>query len=299
MKTIIIFVLLNTYTMFSETTNHSPKADVISPYSVGIKPFAVGDDLLNTICGIYKITSPTNKIYIGQTTNYKKRIKMYRSLSCKSQIKLYHSLKKYDFEDHKFEIIHECPPEQLNELEKHYVDLFQTFNSRQGMNLRDGGGSHGKMSDETKIKMRLKLLGNRRMIGKNLSSITRAKLSLAMLGNANHFFGKSHSIETKIKIANANRGNKYMLGKKHSQKTINKLKFYANNRSQDHKDKIGKANKGKTISIETRKKMSLAHSGNKNHFFGKTHSSETKLKISLAGIGRVAWNKGLKKNNNA
>ena len=31
---------------------------------------------------------------------------------------------------------------ELNELEKYYVDLFQTFNSEHGLNLRDGGGNN-------------------------------------------------------------------------------------------------------------------------------------------------------------
>ena len=41
--------------------------------------------------GIYKITSPSNKIYIGQTTNYKKRLGDYYNLNCINQIKLYNS----------------------------------------------------------------------------------------------------------------------------------------------------------------------------------------------------------------
>lgn len=44
--------------------------------------------------GIYKITSPSNKIYIGQTTNYITRCKNYRLLRCENQTKLYPSLLK-------------------------------------------------------------------------------------------------------------------------------------------------------------------------------------------------------------
>ena len=39
--------MLNTHTLNSRYLNYSPKANVISPNSVGIKPFAVGDNLLN------------------------------------------------------------------------------------------------------------------------------------------------------------------------------------------------------------------------------------------------------------
>ena len=97
--------------------------------------------------GIYKITSPSKKIYIGQSIDIEYRKTDYSKLKCKRQPKLYCSLKKYGWEKHKFEIIHECLTGQLNELEKYYIDLFQTFNSKHGMNLRDGGGSHGRHSD--------------------------------------------------------------------------------------------------------------------------------------------------------
>ena len=46
--------------------------------------------------GIYKITSPSNKIYIGQSINIERRFNSYKNLShCKQQIKLYNSLQKY------------------------------------------------------------------------------------------------------------------------------------------------------------------------------------------------------------
>ena len=47
------------------------------------------------IVGIYKITSPTGKIYVGQSCNMKKRFVKYKRLDCKSQSRLYNSLLKY------------------------------------------------------------------------------------------------------------------------------------------------------------------------------------------------------------
>lgn len=55
--------------------------------------------------GIYKITSPSGKIYIGQSWDLNKRFKQYNSLQCKGQKKLYNSLCKYGVENHSFEII--------------------------------------------------------------------------------------------------------------------------------------------------------------------------------------------------
>jgi len=45
------------------------------------------------------------------------------------------------------------------------------------------------------------------------------------------------------------------------------------------------------ISEETKKKMSLAHLGKKNHFYGKHHSEETKIKISKMNKGRLIGDK--------
>ena len=50
------------------------------------------------------ITSPLNKIYIGQSINIENRWKQYKRLGCKKQIKLYNSFIKYGVENHTFEI---------------------------------------------------------------------------------------------------------------------------------------------------------------------------------------------------
>jgi group I intron endonuclease len=63
--------------------------------------------------GIYKITSPTNKIYIGQSVDIERRFKEYKRLNCKKQTKLYFSLKKHGVENHVFEILEECSQDNL------------------------------------------------------------------------------------------------------------------------------------------------------------------------------------------
>ncbi len=59
--------------------------------------------------GIYKITSPSGKVYIGQTWNFNTRLRKYKSLHCSKQPKIYNSLRKYGVFSHTFEIIHELP----------------------------------------------------------------------------------------------------------------------------------------------------------------------------------------------
>lgn len=108
---------------------------------------------MEKICGIYKIISPSKRIYVGQSVNIYKRWSLYRILDCKKQTLLYNSLKKYGINKHKFEILEQCSPEELNQKEIYYIELYQCFNSKYGLNLREGGGSSGKMSNETKRKI--------------------------------------------------------------------------------------------------------------------------------------------------
>lgn len=108
---------------------------------------------MEKICGIYKITSPTGKIYIGQSRHILRRWREYKALRLAGQVKLYRSFKKHGVENHAFEILEECAINNLNSLEKYYVDLFSTFNTEHGLNLRDGGGASGLVSNETKIKI--------------------------------------------------------------------------------------------------------------------------------------------------
>jgi group I intron endonuclease len=62
----------------------------------------------NAIAGIYKITSPSCKVYIGQSINIKKRWNHHKGNYNKEQPKLHRSFNKYGTENHIFEIIEEC-----------------------------------------------------------------------------------------------------------------------------------------------------------------------------------------------
>lgn len=105
------------------------------------------------ICGIYKITSPTGRVYVGQSKDINKRWSYYKTLNCKYQTKLYHSLKKHGVENHKFEIVCECNELHLNEYEVYYINKFESFNTPNGLNLVNGGGAAISVSDYTRIKM--------------------------------------------------------------------------------------------------------------------------------------------------
>lgn len=82
--------------------------------------------------GIYKITSPSGKIYIGQSINIEQRWKNY-SLNSKNQIKLFNSFKKYSIEGHSFEVIEKCTVDQLNTRERYWQDYYDVL-GKDGLN---------------------------------------------------------------------------------------------------------------------------------------------------------------------
>ena len=125
--------------------------------------------------GIYKILSPTNKIYIGQSIDIKRRFKEYKTFQCKQQPKIYNSLKKYGPENHVFEIIEECSLEQLNEKELYWKIYYNSINEGLNCELYDNG--IGPRSKVTKQKISLALKGNKHNLGKKRSDKTKKKQS--------------------------------------------------------------------------------------------------------------------------
>lgn len=99
---------------------------IISPLSLIQK--SNPDDLIGGVfiimIGIYKITSPTKKVYIGQSINIEKRFKQYISLNSCKQRRLHRSFVKYGVDAHIFEIICQCDIIDLNNLERFYQDLY-------------------------------------------------------------------------------------------------------------------------------------------------------------------------------
>jgi len=139
--------------------------------------------------GVYKITSPSKKIYIGSSIDIQKRIKYYNSISCKGQTKLYNSIKKYGWINHNLEILIECEADKLYSLERYYGDLYDVL-SNNGLNL---------------------ILPKNNEIKIGVSEETRIKMSKSKLGSKNSFFGKTHTEQTKNIISKAQKGRKHTL----------------------------------------------------------------------------------------
>lgn len=138
--------------------------------------------------GIYKIVSPTNKVYIGQSWNIENRKSGYKMLTQKKQSKLYNSLKKYGFSSHVFKIIHELPKDiDQNILDQYEILYWSQYKnlSYDMLNIRFPG-ARGKHSEETKEKMRKpKPEGFGEKISKIQTGSKRPESVLRMLGENN------------------------------------------------------------------------------------------------------------------
>lgn len=106
---------------------------------------------------IYKIISPTGRVYIGQTIDSIKRYIHYKTGNCKAQPAIYNSILKYGWGNHHFKIMQSFPEtvtkEEMNESEKSFMAHYKFLCAGNVLNVREGGGSKGKMSAESKLKM--------------------------------------------------------------------------------------------------------------------------------------------------
>lgn len=103
--------------------------------------------------GIYKITNPKGRIYIGQSVDIEKRRKNYKSVTnCKQQIILHNSLVKYGFSEHVFEVIEECSIEELNTRERYWQDYYNVLLEGLNCKLTKTNDKSGKQSKHTSNK---------------------------------------------------------------------------------------------------------------------------------------------------
>ena len=180
--------------------------------------------------GIYKITSPSGRVYIGQSINIQKRFNTYKKLksSVKKQTLLYRSFKKYGVEKHQLEIIELCEEKELNKRERFFQEKFEVLEKGLNCQLTKTKDRSGRLSEETK-----------------------KKLSESSKGCKPWNKGKKHSEETKIKIGLKSKG------RKHSEETKKKM-----SESRKGKATWNKGRKGlQKHSEETKKKMSEQRKG--------------------------------------
>lgn len=107
--------------------------------------------------GIYKITSPSGRIYVGQSVDTVRRFKEYRNLEqIKSQSRLHGSFIKYGVSKHIFEVIEKCRVEELNERERYWQDYYNVLGEGLNCKLTEAQDKSGKLSDNTKELIRIR-----------------------------------------------------------------------------------------------------------------------------------------------
>lgn len=91
--------------------------------------------------GIYKIVNRNNgKVYIGQTTNFKNRIRNHeldhrRENDRRGQTLMYSDMRKQGFETFDFKMIETCKVDELDEREKYYILAYNSIDEEIGYNL--------------------------------------------------------------------------------------------------------------------------------------------------------------------
>ena len=209
---------------------------------------------MNKICGIYKIISPSGKVYIGQSVDIKRRFTSYKTLNkSKRQVKLYNSFVKYGVDKHIFEIIEECLVDFLNERERYWQEHYNVLESSKGLNL---------CLTSTKDKKHLH------------SEETINKISELNKGKKCFWYGKTFTEETKSKMRESRKGYK------HTQESLDKMSLSQKGRIRE--DMIGDNNPSK--SIEVREKLK----GSNNHNSKKVINIITN---EIFACAREAWEK--------
>jgi len=185
---------------------------------------------------VYKITSPTGRIYIGSTyqTLYQ-RWYSYKTLQCKSQSKLYRSLKKYGPENHVFECIWRGLIEDMFKMERTFGDLYEVLDKHKGLNLSLPG------YDDVPV-----LYSEERLqIARNCWTDERRKsMSIKFSGKNNPSFGKPLSEKTKQLLSEA------LTGRKSSDETKEKVRVTSTGRimpprTVEYSEKVSKIHSGK------------------------------------------------------
>ncbi len=254
---------------------------------------------------IYRITSPSGRVYIGITSNFKKRVSCYKSDAKSKQTLVFNSIKKYGYDSHEVKIIDEFigynQDAQSKEMfwVRSYMSNKNKYPEQNGLNLTDGGdGTIGyKLSPEKVEGMRA------RQLGKKASGETKNKMSLARKGrkmNFTHYTpefrkmmsdrnkGYKHTEDAKLKIGAASRGNKYKVGYKMTPEQI------------EHRSSLRRgikvnreiAEKRRDLIIKNQGKPILMYDliGNLLNEFAAVNVAVKELKISRCSIDRVLKN---------
>lgn len=152
---------------------------------------------------IYKLTLVIDgRCYIGQTIrSLKERISEH---SHKRMFYINNAINKYGINNFICEIIEKVDNQiNLDIKEKYWIQYYKSNIKGKGFNLTTGG-DHCCFNDEVREKQRKKMLGkNNHRYGKKISEETRVKMRLSSLGknkgDKNGMFGKISPLRKKVR----------------------------------------------------------------------------------------------------
>ena len=112
---------------------------------------------MKKIIGIYKLTSPSGKCYVGQSINIYARWAHHKREKRHWHRKLFNAIRKYGFDSFKREILEECNADLLDEREKFWIEYYDSCIS--GYNCDSGGQKRKIFSRLHRERLRQAFLG--------------------------------------------------------------------------------------------------------------------------------------------
>jgi|688.fasta_scaffold15861_29 group I intron endonuclease len=113
------------------------------------------------VSGIYKITSPSGKIYIGQSNNIDRRMIEHKYRAKNKNCKLYASIRKHGFDNHNIETLFISDNlYEKNKMESIYIRYYNTINDglnhiNEDANLNGFLGKKHSIENVNKIRERM------------------------------------------------------------------------------------------------------------------------------------------------
>ena len=209
---------------------------------------------------VYKHTSPSGKAYIG-ITGQEPSVRFQGGNGYAGNEYFSRAIKKYGWDNFSHHILADnLSKDEAEKIERNLIARYDSTNRKKGYNISLGGSSAGKHSAETRDK-----------ISKNHADLS---------GENNPRYGTKNSSETREKIRVALKARHPWKGK---------------NQTEESKNKISAANKGKKRSTDFGKEVSQRMQGNK-FWLGKLHTEESKKKIVASGsVSRAQTTENQKK----
>ena len=104
---------------------------------------------------LYKLTFPNSKVYIGQTVNFRVRMRGHKNDSfnpnrMSRNCQVNNAIRKYGWENVKRKIILTCDESQIDMFEREYIKLYKSTDRRYGYNRENGGNRKKIVSVESR-----------------------------------------------------------------------------------------------------------------------------------------------------